>query len=140
MDILSRIIKYESDVFEEYTSKRQKLLDNIKNIDITSLNKQQQRIFIHDIKSIIDPIKTSVSEIDYYFTNTNFTKTESITNLNFIYRLLVLRGISSSELSSSSETEISESESDSESISVPDSESNSSRSVSVTFSSKKEES
>ena len=132
MDILSRIIKYESDVFEEYTSKRQKLLDNIKNIDITSLNKQQQRIFIHDIKSIIDPIKTSVSEIDYYFTNTNFTKTESITNLNFIYRLLVLRGISSSELSSSSETEISESESDSES--------NSSRSVSVTFSSKKEES
>ena len=41
MDILSRIIKYESDVFEEYTLKRQKLLDNIKNINIISLNKTQ---------------------------------------------------------------------------------------------------
>ncbi len=139
MDILSRIIKYESDVFEEYTSKRQKLLDNIKNLDIKSLNKQQQHIFIHDLKSIIDPIKTSVSEIDYYFTNTNFTKTESINKLDFIYRLLLLRGASYSELSSE-ETEISESVSESESISVPDSESNSSRSVSVTFSSRNEES
>lgn len=139
MDILSRIIKYEADVFEEYTSKRQKLLDNIKNINIVSLNKNQKEIFINDLKAIIDPIKTSISEIDYYFTNTNFTKTESITKLDFIYRLLLLRGVSSSELSSE-ETEISESESESESISVPDSESNSSRSVSVTFSSKNEES
>ena len=138
MDILSRIIKYEADVFEEYTSKREKLLDNIKNIKIVSLNKNQKEIFINDLKAIIDPIKTSISEIDYYFTNTNFTKTESITKLDFIYRLLLLRGVSSSELSSE-ETEISDSESDSESISVPDSESNSSRSVSVTFSSKNEE-
>ena len=144
MDILSKIINYENKIFDEYCCKRNQLISHVKNMDLKSLSSSELNIFIHDIKSIIEPVKTSISEIDYYFTNTDFKKSESIEHfkqIKFLY-LLLFRLYSTSE--SSSETEISESsESESSDSSEPESsdsselvysESNSSRSVSLTFS------
>ena len=84
MDILSRILSYEDQVYQEYSTKRAKLLKHISEIDTTALTKEQMCIFIHDVKSIIEPIKTSISEIDYYFTNIDFKKTESLEHFNQI--------------------------------------------------------
>jgi hypothetical protein len=55
--------------------KRKKLLDHVKTISY--LDNTQLNIFVHDIKSIVDPIKTSSEAIDYYFTNTDFTKNDN---------------------------------------------------------------
>ena len=88
--ILSRILTYESKIFQEYSDKRNLLLTHISELDTNTFTKEQMCIFTHDIKSIIDPIKTSISEIDYYFTNTDFKKTESLEHfkqLNNIYLL-----------------------------------------------------
>lgn len=142
MDILSRVLNYESSIFEEYSSKRKDLIENIKNLK-QPLDQSQLFIFINDVKAIIEPIKTSISAIDYYFTNTDFKKNDSfleaqeLNNLFYLFLGLRLNSRSDSELAL--ETEISDS---SESVSDSDSElsdselsdSKSSRSVSVTFS------
>ena len=136
MDILSKILNHEQSVFDEYCKSRQKLIQHIKNIK--GLNRSQMNVFVHDLKAIVEPIKTSINEIDYYFTNTDFKKTESIEalekvkQLNFLYLFLRL---GSSETEETEETEV-VSDSDSDSLDVSESESKSSRSVSETFSNK----
>jgi len=139
--ILSKILNYESSIFEEYSSKRKDLIEHIKTIE--NLDKEQTLIFVNDLKAIIDPVKISISEIDHYFTNLNFKNDknkvsfEELNKFLLCYLLFDLRfGSDSTE---ALETEISESESSSESsdslsVSLSDSESKSSRSVSVTFS------
>ena len=141
MDILSRVLNYESSIFEEYSSKRKDLIENIKNLK-RPLNSSELFIFINDIKAIIDPIKTSISAIDHYFTNTDFKNNDSfleaqeLNNLFYLFLGLRLNSRSDSELAL--ETEISDSDSEpsetSESVSESDVSSKSSRSVSVTFS------
>ena len=90
MDILQKILNYESQVFNEYLVKRQLMLSNLKNVDLNLLDKNQLNVFIHDMKSIIDPIKTSISEIDYYFTNTDFKKTDNLKKLNQLKAMSML--------------------------------------------------
>lgn len=134
-DFISKIITYEQSVFDEYTMKRNSFLKHLKTIN--NLDYSQLNIMVHDIKAIIDPIKTSISEIEFYFTNTEFKKKKNIEENNVLFYLLLLRTFSS-ELSERSESEESVSVSLSErSVSVSESVSvNSSRSVSETFSSK----
>jgi hypothetical protein len=134
-DFISKIITYEQSVFDEYTMKRNSFLEHLKTIN--NLDYSQLNIMVHDIKAIIDPIKTSISEIEFYFTNTEFKKKKNIEENNVLFYLLLLRTFSS-ELSERSESEESVSVSLSErSVSVSESVSvNSSRSVSETFSSK----
>jgi len=69
--LLSKILTYEQSVFDEYLSKRNLFLDHLKKTDF-NLNTSQASILVNDIKAIIDPIKTSISEIEFYFTNTEF--------------------------------------------------------------------
>ena len=139
MDILSKVLNYESSIFEEYSSKRKDLIKSIKNMEI--LDKDQLVIFISDLKAIIDPIKTSISAIDHYFSNKDFTDKKSLNDFEELNKLMMyyflLRRTSFSELDETLEIEISDSVSDSVSESEPDSDSvsKSSRSVSVTFSS-----
>ena len=147
MDILSKILNYESLIFEEYSSKRKDLIKHVKSLNLDNLNNKKLLIFINDLKSIIDPLKTSSSAIDYYFTNLELEKNESILEFGevnkmiFAYFLLNFRlGADSietldKELSDSSDSSDSLSDSsDSLSEESEESESNSSRSVSVTFS------
>ena len=145
MDILSKILNYESLIFEEYSSKRKDLIKHVKSLNLDNLNNKKLLIFINDLKSIIDPLKTSSSAIDYYFTNLELEKNESILEFGevnkmiFAYFLLNFRlGADSietldKELSDSSDSLSDSLSEESESLSE-ESESNSSRSVSVTFS------
>ena len=96
--LISKILNYEKEIFNEYISKRKKLIKNIKLQK--NLNQSQTLNFINDIKAIIDPIKTSLDSIDYYFTNLNFDKSKSsdeISKMLFIYLFLEIRlGVTSS--------------------------------------------
>ena len=133
--LLSKILNYESLIFEEFILKRKKLIENISKLAL--LNKNQLFIFINDLKAIIDPIKTSTIAIDHYFTNTSFENNESVLEqeqLNKLLSFYLLFGLFSTE---ALETEVSESVS--VSVSEPDDsleDPRSSRSVSVTFSNK----
>lgn len=135
MTILSKILNYESSIFEEYSSKRKDLIDHIKSV--SNLDNSQLLIFVNDLKAIIDPIKSSISAIDFYFSNTDFRNNESeiaFKKIKDLYFLFLLTSFTDSE--EALDTEISESVSEPESeISELVSESKSSRSVSVTFSS-----
>ena len=124
--LLSKILNYEEDVFNEYQLKRNHFIENLKKINTNKLSKQQLLIFINDIKNIIDPLKSSMESIDYHFTNLKFEKTyeDQLTSYLFLgYFLTLISSISSdSEL-----IELSVSESElielSESLSEPLSES-----------------
>ena len=139
MTILSKVLNYESSIFEEYSSKRKNLIENLKTLNMDTLDNSQLSIFMNDIKAIIDPIKTSISAIDHYFTNTDFKNNQSTLEQNdlgalfYLFLGLRLNSRSDSELTLETET-LSESSESSVSLSEL-SESNSSRSVSDTFSS-----
>ena len=119
--LISKILNYEKEIFNEYISKRKKLIKNIKLQK--KLNQAQTLNFINDIKAIIDPIKISLESIDYYFTNLNFDKSKSgdeISKMLFVYLFLETRlGLTSSldtldTLESDSDSELISSDSESE--------------------------
>ena len=104
--LLFKILNYESTIFNEYLQKRSDLLNSVKEININTLSKKQLLIFISDIKSIIDPVKTSIASIDYYFTNTDFIKDDTIKSnemVNTLFYLFLLSNFSSSDDSEISE-------------------------------------
>ena len=115
------ILKYEESIFNEYISKRSKLIENIKNLQLNNLDNNQLLNLISDLKVIIDPIKTSIMNIDDHFLNTSLDNNKSIQNecdLNNLMNLYVLldflgTGSSVSESSTESETSL-ELESESE--------------------------
>ena len=125
--LISKILNYESSIFEEYIMKREKVLCSIKNV--RTLNKNQELVFIHDLKEIIDPIKMSINSMDHYLSNVDFTDQKNInltTDITLLYLLVGLRfnGIrSDSESELVSDTETLETEISSESVSESDSES-----------------
>ena len=133
-DLISKIITYEQSVFDEYLSKRGRFLNHLKSV--SNLQHPDLSVLVNDIKAIIDPIKTSISEIDFYFTNTEFKNNKNREENTLLFYLLLLRTFSSelserSDSDSVSERSVSVSDSVSESVSL-----NSSRSVSETFSSR----
>lgn len=129
-DLISKIITYEQSVFDEYTTKRGRFLNHLKSV--SNLQHPDLSVLVNDIKAIIDPIKTSISEIDFYFTNTEFKNNKNREENTLLFYLLLLRTFSSELSESSDSVSVSErSVSVSESVSL-----NSSRSVSETFSSR----
>ena len=116
MDILSKVLNYEETIFKEYIYKRNKLIQHIKSIQ--TLNDAQLLIFVNDMKEIIDPIKTSISGINFYFTNTDFKNNKNVIEnqelITLYYLFLVLRLNLVSDVSELTlETERSEPDSDS---------------------------
>jgi hypothetical protein len=107
--LLFKILNYESEIFNQYLSKRKLLIENIKEININELSQRQLLIFINDVKDIIEPIKTSNDSIDYFFTNTLFNKDDSIKSNESIKKALIYlfldNGVSrSDEISLNSES------------------------------------
>ena len=90
-----QILNYELKTFDEYILKRNLLLDNINSIDFKNLNKEQLVNCVNDIKSIIDPVKLCCENIDFYFTNLDFKKTDSlksileVNNVLFYYNFIL---------------------------------------------------
>jgi hypothetical protein len=110
MDFLSRALNYENEIFEEYLAKRKELINFIQKLDFETLDKKQKIVFIENFKNVVDPLKTSISEIDTFNKDLTFKNiNERSTQVNLVYLLyLALVGVSSDE---TLETEISESES-----------------------------
>ena len=114
---IEKILKYENSIFNEYTIKRNTLIENIKNLQLNDLNKDQLLNLTSDIKLVIDPIKTSISNMDDYFNNLKNSwnsneSTKTLNELNLFYTFFFLFTGSGS---GSEDPEISESDSVSES-------------------------
>ena len=124
MDILEKILNYESHIFNEYLVKRNLMISHLKKVNLNLLNKNQLNVLVHDMKSVIDPVKTSISEIDYYFTNTDFKKTDNLKKLDqlkamsLLYILLNQSETEDTETSESLSEFVSESEESSSSSDV----------------------
>jgi len=91
MDILSKILNHEAEIHNQYTTKRTKLLEYIKQIEINNLNKDQLLIFINDLKAILDPIKTSISSMDHLLSNKFFKKEDSLQDHSYLLFFLILK-------------------------------------------------
>lgn len=78
------ILKYEETIFNEYFYKRSKLIENIKSLQLNNLDNEQLLNITSDLKLIIDPIRTSIINIDDYFINldVSFKNNESIKTIN----------------------------------------------------------
>ena len=110
---IEKILKYENSIFNEYTIKRNTLIENIKNLQLNDLNKDQLLNLTSDIKLVIDPIKTSISNMDDYFNNLKNSwnsneSTKTLNELNLFYTFFFLFTGSGS---GSEDPEISESDS-----------------------------
>jgi hypothetical protein len=98
MDFLSRALNYENEIFDEYLSKRKKMIDFVQKLDFETLDKKQKIVFIENFKNVIEPIKTSISEIDTFNEDISFTNlNERSLKVDFIYLLYLFLFDSSSD-------------------------------------------
>ena len=112
--LLLKILNYESKIFEEYSTKRTLFLEHLSQIKTNNLTQSQLLILINDLKDIIDPLKTSTSAIDYYFTNTSLEKSDSIENSEkMLFYLLLGRFFETMSESLESESVLTEESSES---------------------------
>ena len=75
--LISKILNYESTIFEEYCIKRELLRRSLEHRN--NLTNEQKHILMNDIKTIIDPIKISLETIDYHLLqNTDLSKKDTI--------------------------------------------------------------
>ena len=129
--LLSKILNYEQNVFDEYLKSREKMLNFLKKIEINKLDQSQLLICIENLKNIIDPIKTSTVCVNNLI---SFEK-NNVTDENEFIRFYLLFGKFFFNNSDSDSNEEIDSVSESESESGSDSEySSSSRSASDMFS------
>ena len=91
MDILSKILNHEDEIHNRYLTKRTKLLEHIKQIEINNLNKDQLLIFINDLKAILDPIKTSIGSMEHLLSNKFFKKEDSLQDHSYLLFFLILK-------------------------------------------------
>ena len=90
--LIDKILNYEKSIFDEYILKRNNLIENLKNLELKNLDNNQLLNLTSDIKLIIDPIKTSISSIDDYFTNSeySFNNDDSVKSISDLNKLMTL--------------------------------------------------
>ena len=81
---LSKILNYESQIFENYLSKRKDFLQHLKTIKTNELSKEESLIFINNLKDIIDPIKSTTKSIDDFLENTYSCCNDELINYLFL--------------------------------------------------------
>ena len=93
MDLKSKILDYEQNIFNEFTEKRNKLIKHINEIDICVLTQPQLNNFICDIKMVLDPLKSSLENMDNILTNTNFNNNNSHNDIKDFQNIILLYSI-----------------------------------------------
>ena len=93
MDLKSKILDYEQNIFNEFIEKRDKLIKHINEIILPNLTKNQLDNFICDIKMILDPIKNASENIEYLLTNTNFNNDNSQNDIKDFQNIILLYSI-----------------------------------------------
>ena len=118
--LLSKILNYEQEVFNEYLDNRKKMLKFIKKIEINKLDQSQLLIFIENLKNVLEPIKSSTCSIDELI---SFKKSNVIINENQFILFYLLFGKLFFGDSDSDSNEETLSDSSPESVSLSESES-----------------
>jgi len=81
MSLLSKILNYESSIFEELVEKRNIFINNLKKIETNNMNRDQLLFFIESLKGVTGSLKTSIHNIENFFEqNTSY----SFDTVNFI--------------------------------------------------------
>ena len=93
MDLKSKILEYEQNIFNEFIEKRNKLIIHIDKIDTCVLTTNQLDNFICDIKMILDPIKNALENMDNLLTNTNFNNNNSHNDIKDFQNIILLYSI-----------------------------------------------
>ena len=110
-----QILKYENDIHIEYLSKRNKLIENINNLQLNNLTTEQLYVFINDLKMVLDPLKNINISIDHYLNNKDFTNTESSDSLDDMKAFIFYHFFFKDFLNTSGSESVSDSKSDSDS-------------------------
>jgi len=100
--LLSKILNYESEIFDKYLEQRLKMRTFVEKIKINNLDNTQLLLFIDNLKSIIDPLKTTTMYTQQflnnpYQNNENKTQNEFIL-FYFLFGSRFFEGRESSEL------------------------------------------
>jgi hypothetical protein len=93
MDLKSKILDYEQNIFNEFTEKRNKLIKHINEIVFSVLTQSQLNNFICDIKMVLDPLKSSLENMDNILTNTNFNNNNSHNDIKDFQNIILLYSI-----------------------------------------------
>jgi hypothetical protein len=93
MDLKSKILEYEQNIFDEFIDKRNKLIKHINEIVFPVLTQSQLNNFICDIKMILDPIKNASENIEYLLTNINFNNNNSHNDIKDFQNIILLYSI-----------------------------------------------
>jgi len=93
MDLKSKILDYEQNIFNEFTEKRNKLIKHINKIVFSVLTQSQLDNFICDIKMVLDPLKSSLENMDNILTNTNFNNNNSHNDIKDFQNIILLYSI-----------------------------------------------
>jgi len=93
MDLKSKILDYEQNIFNEFTEKRNKLIKHINEIVLPNLTTNQLDNFICDIKMVLDPLKSSLENMDNILTNTNFNNNNSHNDIKDFQNIILLYSI-----------------------------------------------
>jgi hypothetical protein len=93
MDLKSKILEYEQNIFNEFTEKRSKFIKNINEVVLSNLTQSQLDNFICDIKMILDPIKSASENIEYLLTNTDFDNNTSHNDMKDFQNIVLLYSI-----------------------------------------------
>ena len=84
MSLIKQILDYEHKIFTDYENKRNLMISELKKIDsLDSMKSADNDVLLNmvfDIKNIIDPIKNSITAIDFFIENKNknFISAESV--------------------------------------------------------------
>ena len=97
MDLLKNILEYEKSVINKFTTGRTKFIEILSELELKKYNYDKLLIMTYDLKSIIDPIKTSTDAIDHFIENlqSDFQCNSSMENEKNILQLLLLHSITS---------------------------------------------
>ena len=93
MDLKSKILDYEQNIFNEFTEKRNKLIKHINELVLSNLTQSQLNNFICDIKMVLDPLKSSLENMDNILTNTNFNNNNSHNDIKDFQNIILLYSI-----------------------------------------------
>ena len=118
--LLSKILNYEQEVFNEYLDNRKKMLKFIKKIEINKLDQSQLLIFIENLKNVLEPIKSSKCSIEELI---SFKKSNVINENQFILFYLLFGKLFFGGVSDSDSNEETLSDSSPELVSLSESES-----------------
>ena len=73
---LKKILNYEEKINERYHTKRNEFIEKIKNTKVDNLTNDQLVTFTHNIKSVMDPLLSSIDCMDSFSENETFFKPE----------------------------------------------------------------